>query len=155
MVVKSRSEYKIGPFDYDDAKHHIKKYALALTNLGLGNRFSVDPWPRRVVDTENGRPRTLYQVVIVDKYPDRPCPEGLTTFKIKAAESRGYRNPAQHEDEEPEEPEEKRYRALGRVMTLSQWAEAADIDPSTLKVLIDGGMTMKEAITQIALKKAS
>jgi hypothetical protein len=151
MGSANTSEYKIGPFEYGEAVSLIKKYALALTNLGLSHRFSVLPSPQPVMEYEKrrdgrrGRFFVHHQVVIVDRFPDEPKPEGLTTLDIRAAEAEGYRQ---------KKPRTTYYEALGQSMTIGKWAEAVGVSRATLKARIDAGMTMEEAITQIALKKA-
>lgn len=148
--VRGFREQGIGPFEYDDAVDLIRKFALALTNLGLNGRFSMMPTPRRIVENEKradgrrGRTQIFYQIILVDKQPDEPYPEGLTALQIATAESRGY-----------QEPKVKHYTAFGESMTLNQWAKAVGVTWPTLKSRIDAGMTMEEAITQIALKKVS
>jgi hypothetical protein len=144
-------EQSIGPFEYGEAVDHIRQYALALTNLKLNNRFTVLPTPRPVVeiekrwDNKQGRRQRYYQVILVDRKPGEPLPEGLTALQIKAAEAQGY--------------EKKRkvihYDAFGQSMTLPQWAKVAGVSRPTLKSRLDAGMTMEEAITQIALKRAA
>lgn len=133
---------KIGPFEYDEAVECIKKYALALTNLGLNGRFVISPRPHPVVSYENGR-RIHYQIILTDKHPDEPKPEGLTTLNIMAAESAGYTK-----------PRVTYYEAFGQRMTLGKWAVAAGVSRPTLKSRIDAGLTMEEAITQLVTKRA-
>jgi hypothetical protein len=100
MAGAETSEYTIGPFSYDDAVETIRKYALALTNLGLNKRFVMDASPRPVTEYEKrwdgkkGRKITCYQAVLLDKCPDQPKPRGLTALQIKAAEDRGYKKSA-------------------------------------------------------------
>lgn len=137
------SQYKIGPFEYEEAVECIKKYALALTNLGLSKRFAISPTPIPVVGYENGR-RTHYQVILTDRCPDEPKPEGLTAVQIEAAESAGYAK-----------SKTTYYEAFGRRMTIGKWAEAVGVSRATLKARIDADLNMEEAITQIALKKAA
>lgn len=137
------SQYKIGPFEYDEAVECIKKYALALTNLGLNSRFTISPTPHPVTGYENGK-TTHYQVILTDKRPDEPKPEGLTALQIRTAESSGYAK-----------PKTTYYEAFGQRMTLGKWAAVAGVTRPTLKSRIDAGLTMEEAITQIALKRAA
>lgn len=150
MNSKAYREHKIGPFEYDEAVDYIKKFALALTNLGLHKRFSISSAPRPIADRDmnakldSGRARTYYQVVLIDKRPHEPSPEGLTLPQIHAAEKAGYA-----------EPKVKHYEALGQKMTLNQWAKAVGVSYPTLKSRIQAGKTMEEAITEIAMKKAS
>lgn len=151
METEKVSEYKIGPFEYDEAVGLIKKYALALTNLGLHKRFTISPSPHPVKEVEHGnngrgkgRRHFYYQVVLVDHCPDEPKPAGLTTLKIRTAEAAGYTP-----------PKTKYYEAFGQRMSLNQWAKATGVSRPTLKSRIDAGLTMEEAVTQIALKKAS
>lgn len=143
MKTSHVSQYKIGPFEHDEAVECIKNYALALTNLGLSKRFSVDPTPHPVVGYENGK-RTHYQVILIDKRPDEPKPQGLTAFKIKAAESTGYAK-----------RKTTYYVAFGQRMSLNKWAKAADVSRFTLKSRLNAGLSMEEALTQIALKRAA
>lgn len=143
MKTARAHQHKIGPFEYDEAVECIEKYALALTNLGLSKRFTVSPRPHPVVGYENGR-RTHYQVILTDKRPDDPKPEGLTALRIEAAESAGYAK-----------PRVTYYEAFGQRMTLGKWAVAAGVSRPTLKSRIDAGLTMEEAITQAVTKKTA
>lgn len=92
MAAQDRNEYRIGPFDYDDAIHHIKKFALVLTNLGIHDRFRVSPYPRRVAGSE-GYGKSAYHVILLDKCPSESKPEWLTVLRIEAAEAKGYTKP--------------------------------------------------------------
>lgn len=147
---KKIREQGIGPFEYDEAIDCIKKFALALTNLGLGDRFAVAPTPRRIVGSgrhalrDEGHEHALYHVTLIDRQPDKPYPEGLTTLQIVAAGNQGY-----------EKPKVKQYTAFGETKNLNQWAKAVGVTRPTLKSRIDAGMTMEEALTQIAVKKTS
>ena len=144
-------EQAIGPFEYEEAVNCIKRFALALTNLGLNNRFTVEAFPQRIArsgrwhEFEEEREHALYQVILVDRHPDKPIPSGLTTLRIRAAENQGYKKNSQV----------KQYEAFGEFKNLNQWAKAVGVTWPTLKSRIDAGMTMEEALTQIALKKAS
>ncbi len=128
------STHKIGSFEYDEAIEHIKKFALALTNLGLQKRFSILPNPYSVG-------HGFYQIILLDNRPDEPKPEGLTALEIRTAETKGYARPRAHY-----------YEAFGQRKTLGKWAEVAGVSRPTLKTRIDAGMTMEEAITDVALK---
>lgn len=132
------SEHKIGPFDYDEAKECIIRFAVALTNLGLQKRFSLRPEPQSVG-------HGFYQIVLLDKYPDKPKPASLTTLQIKVAEQAGYAKPKTTQY----------YEAFGERKTLGKWADVADVARTTLKARIDAGMTMEEAITDIALARSA
>lgn len=147
---KKVREQGIGPFEYDEAVECINKFALALTNLGLSSRFTVAPAPHRIVGSgrhamrDEGHERKLYQVILVDRRPDEPYPRGLTALQITAAEAKGYTK-----------PKVKQYEAFGETKNLNQWAKAVGVSWPTLKSRIDAGMTMEEALTQIALRKAA
>jgi hypothetical protein len=142
-------EQKIGPFEYSEALQYIERFALALTNLGLQERYIVDPVPGRTVEWEKrrdgrkGRMQVSYHVVLVDKRPTEPPPENLTALGIGQAVEKGY------------QPLERHYDALGKRMTLPQWAKAVGTSCAKLRSQINAGATMEEAITQIALKKAN
>lgn len=150
-------EQAIGPFNHDEAIDCIKKSALVLTNLDLNDRFVVDPWPRPVTETVNGQTRTYYQAVIIDKRPDEPRPDGLTTLDIRVAVFKGYTKARPKPQVSEAEPRggKTQYEAFGETKNLNQWAKAVGVTWPTLKSRIDAGMTMEEALTQIALKKAS
>lgn len=153
MENEGAAERLIGPFKYDEAIDYIKQFALALTNLNLQNRFTIRSTPRAVVEREKrwdhsaGRRNTYYQVVLVDRNPHEPSPEGLTALDIKVAEAAGYTK--------AQERTRRVHEAFGQSMTVNGWARAAGVSPNTLRSRISAGMTMEEAITQIALKKAS
>lgn len=144
-------EQAIGPFEYDEAVSCIKKFALALTNLGINDRFTVAPVPRPVLERERrrdgkaGRKEVYYQVILVDKRPDEPSPEGLTVLQIADAEAQGYMRPRSRQYHD----------AFGQRKTLNQWAKAVGVTYPTLKSRIDKGMTVEEAVTEIAIKKAA
>lgn len=144
------AERIIGPFDYDEAVEHIKQFARALTNLKLTDRFTIHPTPRPIVereargDAKKRRRITTYHVVLLDKQPEKPHPTGLTVLDIRAAESAGYTK-----------PKVDTYEALGQRMTLSEWARAVGAARATLKARIDAGMTMEEAVTELALKRSA
>lgn len=150
MSADSVSEYGIGPYDYDEAVAAIQKFAMALTNLGLANRFAIAPTPRSIIEYEKrsdgnrGRKHIYFQAILIDKCPHLPKPEGLTALGIRQAESQGYK-----------QPKVKQYEAFGERKTLNQWAKVAGTSWPTLKSRIDAGMTMEEAITDIALKKSA
>lgn len=130
------SEHKMGPFAWDEALECIEQFAIALTNLGLNRRFTIRPTPQSVG-------HGFYQLVLLDKEPDKPKPEGLTTLHIRTAQKAGYAK-----------PKTKHYNAFGQRMTLNKWAQVAGTTWPTLKSRIDAGMSMEEAITDIALKKS-
>lgn len=144
-------EQAVGPFEYDEAVQNIRKFALALTNLDLNDRFAVSPTPRAVLEREKrrdrkaGRKEIYYQVVIIDKRPDEPRPTGLTALHIAQAEAQGYTKPRTRQYHE----------AFGQTKTLNQWAKAVGVTYPTLKSRIDRGMTVEEAVTEIAIKKAA
>lgn len=144
------AERTIGPFEYGEAVDLIQQFALALTNLKLHSRFIVQPSPRPVIewerrgDRKQGRKIIHYQVVLIDRRPDEPSPEGLTVLDIKVAEHAGY-----------VKPETAPYEAFGQHMTLGEWAKAVGTTRKNLKARIDTGMTMEEALTHIALKKST
>lgn len=131
------STHKIGPFKYDEAVENIKKFACALSNLELQGRFSIMPSP---VSVGHG----FYQIVLLDKRPDEPKPEDLTALNIRVAEAAGYASPGV-----------RYYEAFGQRKTLGKWAEMVGVTRPTLKTRVDAGMTVEQAITDIALKKAA
>lgn len=136
MRSSGMSEHKMGPFAWDEAIECIQKFARALTNLKLNSRFSIDPVPQPLG-------HNFYQIVLLDRQPDKPKPEGLTTLHIRAAENA-----------ESARPKTKYYDAFGQRMSLNKWAQVTGVSWPTLKARIDAGMTMEEAITEIALKNA-
>lgn len=143
-------EQRIGPFEYDEAVECIQRFALALTNLGLGGRFTVAPTPLRITGSgrhtlrDTGHEHALYHVILLDKRPGDPYPKNLTALQIVAAENEGHTK-----------PKVKQYEAFGERKNLNQWAKAVGVSWPTLKSRIEAGMTMEEALTQIALKKSS
>lgn len=137
MKPERMSEHKMGPYTHDEAVECIQNFAIALKNLGLNRRFSVAAAPQSVG-------HGFYQVILFDKNPDEPKPEGLTTLHIQRAEKAGYAK-----------PRTTYYDAFGQRMTLGAWAQVAGVSRPTLKARIDAGMTVEEAITAIALKKSS
>lgn len=144
MAASRVSEYKIGPFEYDEARRLVIEFSLALTNLGLTERFCIEGTPRSCVEYEGSQRNIYYHVVLRDKQPDQPKPKGLSTLDIKLAQAAGYtKGKVTH------------YEAFGKRLTMTQWAKAAGVTRPTLKSRIDAGLTMEEAITQIALKKAA
>lgn len=150
MTHVNATEQQIGPFSFDDAMRYIQTFALALSNLRLQDRFVIRPLPRPSgierdgdeMDRHSGRP--VYHVVLLDQRPDRPKPQGLTALCITTAAARGYapaRNP--------------KYEAFDQRMTLTDWAKAVGVSRQTLKSRLDSGMTMEEAVSDIALRKAA
>ena len=135
MKTERTSEYKIGPFTWDESLECIQKFARALTNLKLDRRFSINGTPQKLG-------HGFYQVILIDKKPGEPKPEGLTTLHIHAAEKAGYAK-----------PKVTYYNAFGQRMTLGKWAEVAGVTRPTLKARLDAGMTVEEAITDVALKR--
>jgi len=136
MKVERIAEHKIGPFTRDEAIECIQKFALALTNLRLNGRFSIVSTPQSVG-------HNFYQVILRDRNPDKPKPEGLTSLHIRQAENSGYAK-----------PRVTHYNAFGQRMTLGKWAQVAGVSRPTLKARLDAGMTVEEAITDIALKRS-
>jgi hypothetical protein len=142
-------EQAIGPFEYEEATECINRFAAALTNLGLNDRFAVSWNPRRIAGgkrqrLEESSSGALYYVILLDRRPDEPCPQGLSVLQIKRAELEGHKK----------KPQIKQYEAFGETKNLNQWAKAVGVAWHTLKARIDTGMTMEEALTQIALRKA-
>lgn len=134
---------------YDDAADLINRLAETVRRLGLSNRFKVVWEPRKIVERQartNIPLRNLWAVYVVDHAPHLPVPTGLSSTPRITARTREIPGTATRGTT---------YEAFGQKMTLNQWAKAVGVSWPTLNARIRSGKSMEEALTELALKKAS
>jgi hypothetical protein len=152
MAAKPEERYVDAYEKYEDAADLITQLAEVVMSLGLGERFAIQWAPRQIKEYDrNGNViGNAWGVYLVDKKPDQPLPDRLS-FKPRLPEKKTA-NPKSA-------PSQRRvntlYEAFGESKTLNQWAKVAGVSWPTLNARIKAGMTMEEAITDIALKNAS
>jgi hypothetical protein len=138
-----------------DAVEFIQELPGILRELGLSERFKAIATPRVIAERQQrgrfSRRFNYYAACMRDLRPEEE-PPSITIADIAEAREKARRKAALPR---LAKGRGKQYEAFGQSMTLNQWAKAVGVSWPTLNARIEAGKSMEEAITELALKKAS